>query len=539
MSPTNHTAGDKAEGSQAAASAVPGMGRKAARGAVWMAAGKVLGSLLAMLKVLIVARLLGPDGPRELGVFAVAVLVIELSRVMSEIGLRHALIQRADDPAPYADTAWTAEVVRGLVLGALVFFAAPWLAAFFNKPAAEMPLRALAMAPVLVGFQNIWTFSFDRELKFHKKFAFQVGARATGLVVAAVYAWIRPSLWALVVGQLAGELAGVGLSYVLCRRFCRLEFRPRKFRPLFSFGFWIFVTAMLTIAMSRGGDFVIGKLLPAAALGIFTMAANLSSRVVAQISQVGAQTVFPVFSRLQGERERLRSGFLRTFFAMSAVVLFVAAGLISVGDEAVRILLGPDWLEAVPLVKILAVWGALRGLSPIMDVLFRGVGRPKWAAWCTGASLVLFAAGVYPMATAFGAVGVAWVLAGSQVIGHGIRYPLVARVLDLPARKMLLRLAVPVAAAAGSAAACHFVRAALADLAPILRLLCCVGILVALHVLVYMVADRLLPFRTLGALADVLRSYLPRRFMTGGPPADAGAAESEPQDRRRIPPCPM
>ena len=516
MASTKNASEDGAERDAATLSSVPGMGRKAVRavaafvGGARLAAGKILGPLLGMGRLLVVAHLLGPDGPRELGSFAVAVLAIELARTMSEIGLRQALIQRPEDPALYVNTAWTTEVIRGVVLGAVLFIIAPWLTAFFDKPAAEIPLRILALAPALVGFQNVWTFSFDRQLKFHKKFALQVVPQVIGVVAVVVWAWVDPSVWALVAGTLGAVSSQVVLSYVLCRRFCRFELSARKFRPLFSFGFWIFLSALLTITMNRGGHLVIAKLLPAAVLGVFMMADSLSSKLILQFAQVGGQAVFPVFSRLQREKDRLRSGFLRAFFAMAAVELFVCAAMVALAADAVEALLSPSWRPAVPLIQILGL-GAIYGASAIMDVLFRAVGQPRRAVIYTAVSVTVFAVAVYPMAKAFGPWGVALTLTVSRVVGHAARYPSVLRLLRLPLRQMLAPLVVPVGAGLVSMVACHFVRQALPGLSALPRLLLCIGVLAILHAAVYVIADRLLPFRVLGALSEIVRSYLPKR----------------------------
>jgi len=91
----------------------------------------------------------------------------------SRLGLNEALIyHRDEDINQYLDTMWIMEIVRGFVIGAIVFASAPYAAAFFGEPRVVSVLRVLALSPVAKGFANPGAVYFTKDLNFHRKFAY-------------------------------------------------------------------------------------------------------------------------------------------------------------------------------------------------------------------------------------------------------------------------------------------------------------------------------------------------------------------------------
>src|SRR3989344_7700331 len=81
------------------------------------------------IRTVIVARLLFPE---DFGLFAIASLTLTLTDVFFQTGFESALIYDKEDPKKYLNSAWTVNIIRGIVLGVLMYFVvAPLVGDFF------------------------------------------------------------------------------------------------------------------------------------------------------------------------------------------------------------------------------------------------------------------------------------------------------------------------------------------------------------------------------------------------------------------------
>jgi len=431
----------------------PSVAGRAIAGGAWLTLARFGAHSFRIGRLLLLAHLLGDEGPSTLGVFGVALLAVSTAESLSQTGLSQALIQRQGDINGFLPSAWSAQVLRGLLLGAVMYVGAPAIASFFEKPDAEPALRWLALAPCLRGLNSIGVLFFAKSLKFKKTFALEIGISGTDFVVTAVCVAIAPTVWGLVIGHLSGLAVGVLISFALSEHKSRMGFEWARLRELAGFSSWVFVTALIGFLLTSGGDAVIGKMLPAAALGFYQMASRLSTFPTMEIARVLAAATFPAFSMLQHDPERLGRAFLKSFLVSATMSVGIAGAIIALADDVVALLLPAEWAHVAQVMQTLAVWGACRGLGATQSVVFQAAGHPRLAALFSGFMLVVFAVFVVPVVREHGLLGVSLLLAGIGVVAQVLRYPVAARVLKIPLLGILARVAAPLLAGALAAVA--------------------------------------------------------------------------------------
>ena len=122
------------------------LSQRVAFAGAWALGLRVTGRVLTTVRIIVLARLLTPVA---FGLVGVALLAVELIERFTRLGVSAALIQRKEDIKDYLDTAWTMVVIRGLVLGGLLFSSAPFVAGLFNAPAARPVIQAMGIVLVL------------------------------------------------------------------------------------------------------------------------------------------------------------------------------------------------------------------------------------------------------------------------------------------------------------------------------------------------------------------------------------------------------
>jgi len=241
-----------------------------AHGIAWMTAARMGVRFLGLLSTLVLARLLTPA---DFGLIALAMSVVKLVETLSEFGFEMPLIQKRDATRDDFDTAWTLNVILASIICSLIAVFASFAASFYSEPRIEAILYFVAAGHFFLAFQNIGTVQFRRQLDFKRDFALQVAQKVSMVAVAIPLAFTLRSYWALVGGIVAGNIAAVVVSYAF------LPYRPRfclkSWRPLFGFSKWIQVSSMLRYVRDRGFILIMGRVLDAGAIGLFSVAKEI------------------------------------------------------------------------------------------------------------------------------------------------------------------------------------------------------------------------------------------------------------------------
>jgi O-antigen/teichoic acid export membrane protein len=417
---------------------------------VWAFAMRGASRALHLVRTIILARLLTPG---DFGLMALATITLLFLETFTRAGFRNALIQREGDIEGYIDTAWTVEVLRTAATAALLVAGAPLVAAFYGNAEVVPVLRVMAIALLITGLTNMATVYLDRELDFKRVFRFEVAERMTEVLFAVTAGFLLRSVWALVIGAIAGAVGRVVASYVLVPRRPRLEFDRSKALELFRYGRWIYGSIVLWFLTSELDDILVGRLAGAATLGLYRMAYTVSQSLVTEIAQTTNQVVFPAFSRLQSDAARMRAGLVRSIHFIAFIAFPAAAGFLVLGHDLTRVLFGDQWLEMVPALRILSLAAAVKAVAAPVSVMFEGAGRPDMVTRLELGRLVIMAGGLYPAISAYGMEGAAWVTLGASVLVDGATLFVGKRFLDVSPTHLAAAMGWPLANTVVSGAA--------------------------------------------------------------------------------------
>lgn len=416
---------------------------------IWVAGINIGDRSLQLLKVILLARLLSPEA---FGLLGIALLSIAALRQFSRLGFDEALIQHEEDNVDvYLNTAWVMKIIRGAVIAIIAFLSAPYLAVFFGEAKAEPLIRIIGFSPLILGLQNPAIMYFQKSLNFHREFAYQVGGRFIDLIVAVVIALAFGSVWALPIGIIMMNLTKFVLSYQIHEYRPHIDFNLKYGKEMFGFGKWMFASAILVFLYSQGDDAFIGWFFGATTLGFYQIAYRLSNAPATEVTHVISRVAFPAFSKVQNNVERLRNGYLRAV-QLSAIIGFpMATGIIAVAPQFVLAVLGNQWEPMIPLIQILAIWGAIRGFGANVGAVFKAVGRPDYEAKLQAIKVLTIALLIFPIADQFGVLGVAALIVGSDIIIQPISLYLVLSITEANVKQLIAVVAYPLLNSIGMA----------------------------------------------------------------------------------------
>lgn len=379
-----------------------GLYQRTVRSGAWAFALRITGQGFSIARLIILARVLAPN---DFGLLGIALLAMMTMETFSQTGFQQALIQKKGNIKDYLDAVWTVSALRGLMLFAILFFIAPYIAAFFNAPVATPIIRIIGLASLLQGLTNIGVIYFQKELEFNKQFIYRASGTLADFVVAVAAALILRSVWALVFGLLAGNLVRLIVSYLVHPYHPHFKLDLAKTKELFGFGKWILGSSILMFLITQGDDIFVGKLLGVTLLGFYQMAYRFSNAPATEISHVISQVTFPAYSKLQDKLPVLRETYLKVLQLTAFIAIPLAGGIFILVPEFTQIFLTPKWLPMVPATQVLALYGLLRALGATTGGLFMAVGKPEMRTKIQSAQLILLAILIYPLTMHWGILG--------------------------------------------------------------------------------------------------------------------------------------
>lgn len=386
-------------------------GRQIASGAAWMMLFKIVDKGIGLISTLILARLLMPA---DFGLVAMATAVLAFTQLMSAFGFDTALIQRQDASRPHYDTAWTFNVIFGSVIAVLLLLLSVPTAHFYGEPRLTPILIVLAAGTLVGGFENIGTVAFRKELDFRSEFRYMLFKRLASFVVTLTLAFTLRSYWALVVGIVTGRAASVWISYRLH------PFRPRlslaKSADMMHFSKWIFVSSLIQFLQNRSTDFILGRTVGSHGLGVYNIAFEIASMPASEVIAPINRAAYPAYARLAVDPSALLERFLSIYAVISMVCFPIVALLFFIAEPAVHVVLGPKWLETIPLLRLLVVCGLMYGLHSNIYTLLVAVGKPQANTLVQTIVLLVSLPAIVYASLRFGVMGAAYAQVGASVV---------------------------------------------------------------------------------------------------------------------------
>lgn len=435
-------------------------------GAAWMVGWRWVTRLLGLLSTIILARMLVPE---DFGIIAMAAVVVGFLESLSIAeGVASVVIRKAELDADDLDTAWTIRFLQRQVLALLLIPGAYLTAAFFGEPRVVEVMFVLAALVSLTGFENLAAMMFRRELRFDRYFLFGVLNKLAGMLSSILAALVLHNYWALVVGNLGVTLSTIVGSYVLHAH--RPRFTLRRFAEFWSVSQWILFAEVVQYLKVKIDRIAVGGALGTADMGRYSVGVDIGVMPTAEIAVPVSNSLLPNFSRIIGDEAALRTAFLRVL--TGSLMLSVPAGLGTavLAHELVVLALGDRWVEIVPIVQWIAVYGLVRTMIAPLAPLLTAIGETRMVLVI---SLVSFALMV-PIIVVAATHGSVETIAGSRLGAICLIVPTVfavaARAFHIPWQRLLTAVYRPLLAGVLMVGVLSLLNARW-ELGPLLRLL--------------------------------------------------------------------
>jgi lipopolysaccharide exporter len=471
---------------------------------------------LTFIATLILARLVAPS---DFGVLAAVMAFITVLEVISIIGTKATVIYESERGiTSRVQTAFTLNLIITVALTGIAIALAPLIADYFGAGSETVLFRVAALHLLLTGLGNIHDALLLRDMEFRRRIIPQLaGNIARGAVtIALAIAGLGAS--ALVIGFVFGTSVLTTTLWLVKPFRPTLKIERAAARGIATYGGWASVLSLLAALTTRVDVAVVGGVLGATTLGLYTIAQRLPELVIGQVTLNLSIVAFPALSQRRDLGDRELTDTTLNLIRYSALFgLPVGAALAVLAEPLVVVLFSETWIDAAAIMAPFAIlYGITCVVYPLGDT-FKALGRQPIMVAVNAVALPL-TVGVMVLTADAGGVAVAWARLGVAIALGAVWFVLISRAIGLRLPRVTSMLGPGLGVAAGAALAGFAVRAVLPEpsIGPLIvgSLACAAGAIVSL---------RLFAAREYADIGDVLKrrllstSLVPARWRTAPP----------------------
>jgi len=375
------------------------------RNAVWTVGSFGLSQGLRLVMNIILARLLAPE------LFGIMVIVNSLRtgiELLSDVGIGQNVIYHKDGNDPeFYNTAWTLQLIRGIVLWPVAAALAFPIAAFYQIPVLLYIIPITALSTVLGGATSISRVLLQKRMQLGRLNAFEAIIAIISFVAYLLFAYLTPTIWSLVWGGVFGSLAAAAGSYLLIPGIKQTFSLSKKYtREILNFGKWIFISSIVYFLSTNFDRLYLAKVVPLEVLGVYGIARSISEMINIIVLRLGNYVLFPLIAQ---HAHRPRAELRAELISIRAKFLFMAALglslLAAVADLPIKILYDQRYEAATWMLPVLVLGAWFSILANINEATLLGLGKPSYSAVANASKFAALLIGLPLGVKSFGLIG--------------------------------------------------------------------------------------------------------------------------------------
>ena len=346
--------------------------RKSVVGGVAAVSAQGAKFVLQTATTVVLARLLSPQ---DFGLQAMVVVVTGFLGLFRDAGLGMATIQRHEVTHQQTSTLFWINVAVGATLATLCAALAPVLVAFYHEPRLYWIAVVSGVTFIFNGLAAQHGALLQRGMRFVTQAKIDVLSVAVGSGTGVVMALLGCRYWSLVGMAIATSIVSAAAVLLAVAWVPGPPRRRSGIQSMLHFGGLASCNSFVVFLAWNAEKLLLGRFCGADALGLYGRAFQLVTLPVQQLNIAVTGVAFPALSRIQHDATRLARSFLRGFSLLISSTIPITITCALFAEEIVRIVLGPKWMEATAIFRLLAPVALVFAVANPLSWLVMSTGR--------------------------------------------------------------------------------------------------------------------------------------------------------------------
>ena len=348
--------------------------QKAASGVAWTSIQKFAGMGVSFIAGIILARLLTPE---DYGCIGMLSIFMVLAGAFVDGGFGSALIQKKRPTQEDYSTIFFFNLGMSLLMYVILFVCAPAIARFYKMPILSSVLRVQGLVLIINAFSLIQSNQLRKQFKFKKIAIVTLITSIVSFSVTIIMAYKGFGVWSLVVMNLLTVFIPTVAYWVTNKWFPLWVFSKTSFKELFGFGFYMFLTAIITRICNNIQGLLIGRFYTPATMGYYSKAKHTEEMASTSLSNVIDQVAYPLYAEYQNDKSMLINVIKKLTLSIAYITFPMMLLLILLAKPIFVLLYSERWLDSVPYFQILCVAGVAICLQGVNYQAIAAIGKSK------------------------------------------------------------------------------------------------------------------------------------------------------------------
>ncbi len=345
---------------------------KTVKGVAWSGIDNVSQMGVSFIVSIVLARLLTPD---DYGLLGIILIFTSVCNAIISGGFSTALIRKQNVTDDDYNTSFFVNFGLSIVLYAILFICAPFIADFFKRNELVSLTRVSSLVMVIGALSLVQQTRLTKRIDFKTQTKVTIIASITSGAIGIFMALMSFGVWALVAQQLSSQLLRTLLLGFYNHWLPSLRFSIVSFKDLFGFGWKMMVSGIIDATWKELYQVVVGKFYSPATLGQYTRAKQFSQLFSSNLTSVIQRVTYPVLSNIQDDKERMIFAYRKiiriTMFITAISIFFLGA----VSEPLLYCLIGEKWHEAATYLPLICISGSTYPLHALNLNMLQVQGR--------------------------------------------------------------------------------------------------------------------------------------------------------------------
>ncbi|MCF0187639.1 MAG: lipopolysaccharide biosynthesis protein, partial [Bacteroidaceae bacterium] len=346
--------------------------RQSVRGVMWTALDTFSVQFIQFFIGLVLARLLSPSDYGTTGMLAIFFAV---SQVFIDSGFASAIIRKQDCTENDINTVFYFNIVVSTFAYIILFFAAPYIAGFFNMPILESITRILGLTLIINAFGAIQNNLLTKKVDFKSRAKISVTNTIISGSIGIYLAYNGLGVWALVYQTVLSSISNLILLWWIGGWRPRLIFSWKSFREMFAYGSKLLMGNIIWQIYNNLTSLLIGKFYTPADLGNYTRGRGYAGLPASTISSILGRVTFPVLAQIQDDNSRLLAAYRKYIRTTSMAIFFGMLLLLSLAKPVVIFTVTEKWAPCIAFLQVSCLFLMFDHINSININLLNVKGR--------------------------------------------------------------------------------------------------------------------------------------------------------------------
>lgn len=348
--------------------------RIAISGVKWMTVSTFTTAIVAVLRLSVLTRFLDKA---DFGIVALLTFILGLTQTFADLGFSSAIMHKQDLSRKEFSSLYWIQLFIFTVLYVTISLFSPFIGRFYKELALNYLLPISLLDLIFYGIGRLYDTVLQKELKFKVIVFRNIVCSLLSLILAIILALMDFGIYSLVLSTLFQTLSNNVWNAIAGQRYYKLQLSisVKENIPLIKIGIYQTGTQIVDYFSSKFDVLIIGKLLGVELLGIYSLAKELVLKAILLLNSIVNKVILPFFAKMQNNNADLRRIYCQIIRLLSLVNFPASMLMFVLSTPLVTLFYGKDYLEAAPIVSILAIWSLFVCISNPVGNLAIAKGR--------------------------------------------------------------------------------------------------------------------------------------------------------------------